>query len=319
MTVFPPITPNDHGVIPLDHGHSLHWQEAGCADGRPILILHGGPGGSIRPYYRQLVDPEAFRMILYDQRGCGRSTCEDPLLANDTERLVDDIERLREHLAIDRWCVLGGSWGSTLALAYAQSQPSAVSGLIVSGVFLGRHVDRDWWWRGARQVLPDAWAALNEVLPADERSDLRASYLRRVLDDDSSVYRPAGLALMLYEAHLLGPEPDIPLMRGMKESVDETVSMARVFCHYDRHHSFLSEGQLIERASYLQNIPGSIIAGRHDFCTPPAPAADLARVWPKADFQIVERAGHRWNDAGIATAIAESASRLDALLSARLS
>lgn len=307
--VFPPVAPYATGTLPLTGGHTMAWQQCGCADGYPLLILHGGPGGSVQPYYRQLLDPRRFRGVLYDQRGCGASLPAGELGDNDTQALVADIERLRKYLGIERWMVLGGSWGSTLALAYSQAFPEVVTALAVTGVFLARGQDRDWFWSGVRKVYPDAWIKLQQQLPVDERGSLRQNYLKRVLSGINEAAIAAGVALMQYECALLNPEPDEALLSAVAADTEGTALMARLYCHYDQHESFLVENQLLDNAHRLAGIPGRIINGRLDMCTPCGGAMDLAQAWSGARLQIVEMAGHRWNDPYLAptlvTALAE--------------
>jgi len=302
-TLFPPVVPCEQGRLSVSDLHTLHWEISGAADGLPVLVLHGGPGGSIKGYYRQLLDPETYQTICYDQRGCGQSTPYGELAENTTADLVEDIEKLREHLGLRRWWVLGGSWGATLALAYAQAYPESVRGLVVSGVFLGNQSDRDWWWGLSRYVYPDAWDYLLAFLPPDERDSVRQSYLERVLCDDPDIYRPAAMRLMLYEAQLLDPTPSPDLLQGMQRDADTTITMARLFCHYDRAASFLAEDALIQQADRLVDVPGHILAGRGDMCTPPLSAWRLSNAWPAARLSMLPLAGHRWQDPVLLAAI----------------
>ncbi|MEM6583745.1 MAG: prolyl aminopeptidase [Pseudomonadota bacterium] len=303
---YPSLTPFAQGTLDLGNGHRMAWERCGAENGIPLLILHGGPGGSVQPYYRQLFDPRQFHGILFDQRGCGRSTPTGVLEDNTTSHLISDIEQLRKALGIDRWCVLGGSWGSTLALSYAQAHPEAVSGLVVSGIFLARECDRDWFWYGAHVVYPDAWHRFKHFLPAREQTELRDSYLRRVLSDDKRISEPAAVSIMQYEAHLLHPEPDQAFISSVVADQDATLTMARLFCHFDYHHSFLRENQLIDNAHRLKGIPSVIINGRHDMCTPCGGASALAEHWQDARLEIVEKAGHRWCDPKLAPAISRA-------------
>ena len=314
-SVYPTCEPTDGGMLDLGQGHTMYWQRCGASGGFPFLILHGGPGGSIQPYYRQLIDPTVFHGVLYDQRGCGRSTPRHSLEHNDLPRLVSDIEQLRRHLGITSWCILGGSWGSTLALAYAQAHPEVVAGLVVTGVHLAGEVDRDWWWYGARSVYPEVWIELAHFLPEGERVRLRDSFLRRVLEGTAEESEAAGLALMTYEAHLLDPFPNPDFVASLAANREATVSMARIFCHYDRNNCFLAEGQLLREASALADIPGSIVNGRLDMCTPSRSAYDLAQAWPRARLDIVAMAGHRWNDPNLSRAVVQATDRLGKLVS----
>lgn len=297
-------------MLDLGQGHAMYWQRCGASGGFPFLILHGGPGGSIQPYYRQLIDPGVFHGVLYDQRGCGRSIPRHSLDQNNLQTLVADIERLRVHLGIESWCVLGGSWGSTLALAYAQAYPDVVVGLVVTGVHLAGEADRHWWWYGARSVYPEVWSELAHFLPEAERPQLRESFLRRVLDGSAQEREAAGIALMSYEAQLLDPVPAPDFVASLAANREATVSMARIFCHYDRNNGFIAEGQLLRDASALADIPGSIVNGRLDMCTPSRSAYDLAQAWPRARLDIVAMAGHRWNDPNLSRAVVQATDSL---------
>ncbi len=301
---FPAIAPARSGHLQVGDGHALYWET--CGAGAPLLILHGGPGGAIRPYYRQLADPARYQAILFEQRGCGRSTPEGALHANTTRHLIADIEALRAHLGIERWCVLGGSWGSTLALAYAQAHPGRVAGLVVSGVFLARAQDMDWLWEGARAVFPDVFAARDAILSDAERADPRAALLARILGEDAARAAQAGAAVLAAEAALLD------LFTAPNEPMDAhaLLGSARVYAHYDSNGYFLAPGQLLRDASRLDAVPGAIIAGRADMCTPPKGAFDLSRAWPRASFQIVSAAGHRWSDPLLAREISGALARL---------
>jgi proline iminopeptidase len=292
----PPVPrPREAGRLEVGEGHSIWWEEAGPADGVPLLVLHGGPGGRIVPYYRRLADPRVHRAIYFDQRGCGNSVPFGSIESNDTWRLVADIERLREARGVERWIVLGGSWGSTLALAYAETHPRSLAGLVLSGVFLARTEDSAWWWEGARRVFPDAYSLRDEFLTEQERADPRASFTRRILDPDPAIHGPAAQTLMLAEFSTLGLWPS--LMLEDPYTIDpQVVAAGRIHAHYDKHRFFLEEDQLLRDAGALAEVPGEIIAGRADMCTPPKGAFDLARVWSRARLTIVPAAGHRWND-----------------------
>ncbi len=304
--LFPAITAHRSGQLPVSDLHTMHWEASGLEQGIPVLVLHGGPGGSIKDYYRQLLDPARFLTICYDQRGCGKSTPFAELRDNTTSELVEDIETLRCHLGIESWWVLGGSWGSTLALAYSQAHPAAVKGMVVTGVYLATQEDRDWWWGLSRYVFPDAWAYLVEFLPEAERNNVREAYLRRVLSQDPNVFKPAAMRLMLYEARLLDPKPSAELLDAMQQDEEGTVTMARHFCHYDRAGCFLEPNQLLRDAGTLRDIPGRIISGRSDMCTPPLSAWALRQAWPEASLSLVPLAGHRWCDPALLKEIQRS-------------
>jgi proline iminopeptidase len=300
-----PLQPATRQLLAVGDGHQVHVETCGSAAGIPLLIVHGGPGGSINPYYRQLPDPARYRMILFDQRGCGRSTPFGGLHANTTQDLVADIERIRQALGIVRWVVLGGSWGSALALAYAQAHPARVQALVVTGVFLADQADIDWWWHGARALYPEVWQRMCDFLPAPERATLRASMLARVLDDDPAVHIPAVQAMLRYEVQTLDVLPTPSRLAGLLDSPN-LIAMGRLHAHYERHRYFLAAGELLANAHRLAEIPGCIINGRFDGITPPRAAFELSRAWPKARLQIVPIAGHGWNDPILSMAISHA-------------
>lgn len=307
---FPPVPrPRVAGHLECGDGHAIWWEETGHPEGVPVLVVHGGPGGSIRPYYRRLIDPACQRGIFFDQRGCGQSTPAGSLECNSTADLVADMERLRVARGLDRWIVLGGSWGSTLALSYAQAHPKRVAGLVVSGVYLARAHDLWWWWDGAANVFPDVFAARDAWLAPEERADPRAAYLRRILDDDPQVHGPAAQMLALAEGQTLDLWPVAPAEDPAAPDA-ATIRGMRIFSHYDANGYFLERDQLIRDAGRLAAIPGAIIAGRSDMCTPPRSAWDLAQAWPQARLHIVPAAGHRWNDEQLARPIIAELARL---------
>ena len=307
---FPPVPkPRIEGMLPVTGGHSIHWQETGREDGTPVLVLHGGPGGQIKPYYRRLLDPVRHRGVFFDQRGCGRSTPFGSLDSNTTADLVADIEALRVARGIARWIVVGGSWGSTLALAYAQAHAGRLLGLLVSGVFLADAADRHWWWEGGRAVFPEVFAARDSLLTTAERADPRAAFLARILDPDPAINGPAAMALGHAEAQTLDlyapPPPDDPTAIDPKD-----IAATRIFAHFEKADYFLAPGQLLANAHRLDAIPGEIGAGRSDMCTPPRAAWELAGAWPGARLTIVPAAGHRWNDEALGRAIVSALGRL---------
>jgi proline iminopeptidase len=308
--LYPPLEPSRSGLLKVDQGHEIYWEEAGNPDGVPLVILHGGPGGGINPYYRQLFDPKVWRAILFEQRGCGRSRPHGQLSGNDTQALVRDMEALRQAAGVDRWVVLGGSWGSTLALAYAEAHPDRCLGLLVTGVFLARKEDSDWWWRGVRAIFPEVWQALYDFLPPKERGDLRGAYLKRILDDDPAVHEPALRAMLTFETQILDVWTNWPRLDGLMRS-DNLTPMGRLYAHYDANAYFLRENQIIEDAARLREVRGWIVQGRYDCCTPPSGAFDLSKVWP-AKLRIMPSAGHAWNDPILSMGIAEALSDLAA-------
>lgn len=303
--LYPKLEPFRSGSLDVGDGHFIYWEQAGAAAGKPLVILHGGPGGGVNPYYRQLFDPERWCATLFEQRGCGRSKPHGELAHNTTAHLVADIEALRKSLGVERWVVLGGSWGSTLALAYAEEHPESCAGLIVTGVFLARQQDRAWWWEGARHIFPEVWQELSDFLPPEERSDLRSAYLRRILDSNPETHRPALRAMLTYETQILDLGSNPARLEALLAS-DNLEPMGRLYAHYDKNLHFLEENQLLGRAHRLAGVPGWIVQGRYDVCTPPSGAYDLWRAWPAAKFRLVGNAAHAWNDPNLCQGVREA-------------
>jgi proline iminopeptidase len=307
--VYPPSKAFASEHVAVDDLHSLYVEQAGNPDGPPIVLLHGGPGGGMRAYYRQIADPTYWRIITFDQRGCAKSTPFGSLERNTTWDLVADIERLREHFGLKRWVVAGGSWGSTLALAYAETHPRSCAGLIVSGIFLGRKNDHDWWWNGPRAIFPEIWEELLDFLPPEERGEARAALHRRIMSGDPAVSGPAARALIRYEGQILDLLPNWERWQGI-EDADNSVTMGRLYIHYESHDYFLEDRQLERDAGRLRDIPGFIINGRYDICTPPTVAYDLHKAWPEATFQIVAAGSHVWNDPALSAALTRAVDSL---------
>jgi proline iminopeptidase len=289
--LYPALEPFSSGMLPLDELHQMYWEQCGRADGFPVLYLHGGPGEGCSPMCRQLFDPGFYRAVLFDQRGAGRSVPRGELRHNTTAELVADIERLRVFLKIERWLVLGGSWGSALALAYAEAYPDRVCGLILRGVFLARSTDIDWFTHGMRRFFPEAWHAFSGFIPLEERDDLLNAYYRRLTDADPSVFLPACRVWGQYEASCasLAPLPEM-VARAGNEYV--ALPLARIEAHYFVHRFFLEPDQLLQDIGRISGLPVSIIQGRYDVICPPDGAAELARALPGAERCLVEAAGH---------------------------
>src|SRR5271163_3594055 len=306
---YPPLAPNRTGMLPVDDVHSIYWEDSGNPDGIPLVVLHGGPGGGtaggIRWYHSRIADPARFRIVAFDQRGCGKSTPFGSLVRNTTQHLVSDMEALRRHLGIEKWIVLGGSWGSALGLAYAETHPTQCQGLVIFGVIVERRDDLWWWWNGTRFIYPEVWETFRDALPADERDDLRVNYVRRVLDPDPAIHGPAAAAWLLYEAQTLDVWPDRAFFENIVVT-DATIGAARIFAHFDRHDFFLKEEELLHNAKRLAGIPGCIVNGRFDMCTPPRTAYDVHKAWPGSELTIVPAAGHRWTDELIARSLVQA-------------
>jgi len=299
-SLYPEIEPYSFGWISTDGPHEVYYEECGKRDGRPAIVLHGGPGGAINPTMRRFFDPSRWRTVLFDQRGCGKSRPNASLEDNTTWALIEDIERLRVHLGIERWTVFGGSWGSTLALAYAITHPERVDALILRGIFLVSERELRWFYQdGASMMFPDAWARFVEPIPAAERDDLMAAYHRRLTHSDRRVQARAAAAWSQWEGDTIsirGPEA-----RPSKfNEVDFAVAFARIECHYFANKGFFPEEDwILKNISRIQKIPGWIVQGRFDVVTPLESAWKLKNAWPKADFEVVWDAGHASTEPGV--------------------
>ncbi len=308
--LYPPLEPYRHEWLPVSDRHTLYLEESGNPQGRPVVFLHGGPGGGTQPVYRQFFDPDRWRIILFDQRGCGRSTPHAELEENTTWDLVADIERLRSHLGIQRWTVFGGSWGSTLALAYATSYPERCGGLILRGIFLLRRSELLWFYQqGASALFPDAWEAYLAPIPPEERDDLIAAYYRRLTDPNPEVRQRAARAWSVWEASTSKLIPDADLQASFDNPVFAE-AFARIECHYFVNGGFFGGDRwLFDRIDNIRHIPTVIVQGRYDVVCPMTTAWELHRAWPEADFQIIVNAGHSALEPGIAQALVAASDR----------
>jgi len=307
--LYPPIEARESGYLAVDPPHAIYWEESGAVDGLPVVFLHGGPGSGTSPRHRRFFDPDRYRILLHDQRGAGRSTPFAELEGNSTQALVADIERLREARGIDKWVVFGGSWGSTLALAYAQAHPDRCLGLIVRGIFLGEAAEIDWFMRGMGLLAPQAWRDFAGMLPETERGDLLGSYLRRLNDPDPAVSGPAAIAWGLYESRCstLYPNPDLESeMTGDAKAL----ALARIEAHYFAERLFLEEGQLIAGMPAMAHLPGIIVQGRYDILCPLDAADRLHRAWPGSDLIVVPDAGHSAFEPSLARELVAAADRM---------
>lgn len=300
--LFPPIEPHRSGMLPVDDLHTLYWEESGNPRGQPVLFLHGGPGGGTSPRQRSFFDPAHYRIILFDQRGAGKSTPLGEYRNNTTPLLVQDIERLRELLGVDRWLVFGGSWGSTLALAYGQSHPERCLGFILRGIFLCTQAEIDWFMHGMRWFFPEAHEQFIASIPPSERTDLLQAYARRLFTHDPAIYLPAARAWSRYEAAclFLKPDPDT-----VADCTDDATSLGvgRLEAHYFQHRGFFEEDQLIRELGRIRHLPSVIVQGRYDVVCPPATALRLHAAWPGAQLRIIEAAGHSAWEPGITSAL----------------
>jgi proline iminopeptidase len=313
-TLYPPIEPHDSGLLDVGNGDRIHWEVCGNPGGKPVVMLHGGPGGGCTPGHRRQFDPEAYRIVLFDQRNCGRSlpSASDPSVSlehNTTGNLVADIERLREHLDIERWQVFGGSWGSALALAYAQTHPERVTELVLRGIFTLRPFELYWFYQeGASLMFPDLWEQYVAPIPEDERDDLIAAFHSRLNDPDPAIRIPAALAWSVWEGSTITLRPD-PEAIGEHSREDYAVTFARIENHYFVNAGFFEDDQLIHDVDKIRHIPCVIVQGRYDVCTPAATAWDLHRAWPEAEFHLVDDAGHAYTEPGILHHLIEATDR----------
>ncbi|MFO1088559.1 MAG: prolyl aminopeptidase [Hyphomicrobiales bacterium] len=299
-TAYPELQPYRTGYLPVGDGHSIYFEECGNPRGKPVVMVHGGPGGGSNAFMRRLHDPSVYRIVLFDQRGAGKSTPQASLVANTTWHLVADMEKLRDHLGIDRWQVFGGSWGSTLSIAYAETHPDRVSELILRGIFLLTRREIEWFYQeGASWLFPDAWDRYLEPIPEAERADMIAAYYRRLTGDDPVERLRCARAWSQWEGSTISLLPDEA--RVARFGVDDfAITFASIECHYFVHGGFMEhDGQLLTNAHRLKDIPGVIVHGRYDVCTPPANAWRLKKVWPEVDLKFIADAGHTMTEPGI--------------------
>jgi len=306
--LFPDIAPFETGLLPLSSGHVMYWEQVGNPRGQPALFLHGGPGAGAGAIHRRFFDPTHWRVVIFDQRGAGRSRPLGELRDNTTPHLVSDIEALRKFLGIDRWLLFGGSWGSTLALAYAQAHAERVVGCVLRGVFLGRPAEVEWFLYGLRRIFPDAWAAFAEHVPPAERGDLLGAYLKRLCDPDPAIHQPAARAWSLYEGSCstLLPSPEMVASFAQDRSA---LGLARIEAHYFAHDLFLRPGGLLGGMDAIAHIPAEIIQGRYDMVCPCDTAFDLTAAWPQARLTMVPDAGHSALEPGVRTALVSAVER----------
>jgi proline iminopeptidase len=312
--MYPEIDPYDSGHLDVGDGQRIYWETSGNPEGKPVVFLHGGPGGGTNPYQRRVFDPAKYRIVLFDQRGCGKSTPhasapEADLATNTTWHLVADIEKLREHLGIDSWQVFGGSWGSSLALAYAETHTDRVSELVLRGIFTLRQVELDWFYEGgASAVFPDLWEGFLEPVPVDERGKLIRAYSKLLNDPDPAVHEPAAVAWSRWESSTITLLPNADNVARFTEP-SYAVAFARIENHYFMNGGWWEEGQLLRDAGKLATIPTVIVQGRYDMCTPPMTAWALAEAMPHAELKMIPDAGHAFDEPGILDALIEATDR----------
>ena len=296
--LYPDVDPFDSGMLPLDAVHTMYWEQSGNPAGVPVVFLHGGPGAGSSPAHRRFFDPAFYRIVIFDQRGAGRSKPHGELKDNTTPHLIADMETLRTKLGVERWLVFGGSWGSTLALAYGEAHPDRCLGFVLRGIFLCREQEAEWFLHGMRHVFPEAWHKFVGAIPESERADLLDAYVRRLNHPDPAVHMPAARVWSTYEGacSTLLPNPDtVAYFSGDHVAL----GLARIEAHYFRHRVFLPENALLENVHRLRHIPAVIVQGRYDMVCPTVTADDLHRAWPEAEYMVVSDAGHSAWEPGI--------------------
>lgn len=314
--LYPPIEPRTSGMLALDDLHTMYWEESGSPNGTPVLFLHGGPGGGASPRARQFFDPWHYRIVIFDQRGAGRSKPLGETRQNTTQLLIADIERLRVSLGIERWLVFGGSWGSTLALAYGIAHPERCLGFVLRGIFIGAPEEIDWFISGIRHVFPEAWRALLAHVPdaalcnsGDSGNAVIRWYHERLADPDPAIHMPLARAWSSFEASCSTLLPDAALMAHSEEDV-VAIGIARMETHYFVHRLFLDDGALMAGVPRLRHLPCSIVQGRYDMVCPIMTADALARAWPDAHYVVVPDAGHSAWESGITAALVRACERM---------
>lgn len=315
--LFPEQRPYDHGMLDVGEGHELYWEQCGNPDGVPVVFLHGGPGAGSSAAHRRYFDPDFYRIVLFDQRGAGRSRPTASVLDNTTAHQVGDLERLRQHLGIGRWLVFGGSWGAALAVAYGGAHADRCLGFVLRGVFLARRHELDWFLNGMQAVFPEARRAFLDFLPEAERDDPVEAYYRRLTSEDSGINRPAARAWSAFEnacsRFALGT-PQSPAEGARHTGGWAPLSLARIECHYFRHHFFIPEGSLLAGVPAMAHLPCMIVQGRYDLVCPPVSAFELAEAWPGATLEIVPDAGHSALEPGIRKGLVAATQAFRAIL-----
>ncbi len=309
-TLYPEIEPYHRENLPVSDIHTLYIEQSGNPEGRPIVLLHGGPGGGCSPSYRRYFDPKKWRIILFDQRGCGKSTPFADLRENTTWDLVSDIEVIRKHLKVDKWAIFGGSWGSTLALSYSITHPEACTALFLRGIFMLRKKELDWFYQeGASKIYPDAWEQYIRPIPENERGNFIEAFYKRLTSENSEVRREAAVAWSVWEASTSKLIQDENMMDSF--ATDQFAeAFARIECHYFINKGFFeSEDFILKNISKIRHIPAIIVQGRYDIVCPAESAWELHRAWPEAEFKLIQDAGHSLSEKGIQAALVEATIR----------
>jgi len=310
--LFPDVEPYERGRLDVDPPHDLYWEQSGNPKGAPILFVHGGPGAGATPAHRRFFDPAHYRIIVADQRGAGRSKPLGDLTNNTTDHLVADMEALRERLGLDSWFLFGGSWGSSLVLAYAIAHPERCRGLILRGIFLCRRPEVDWFMTGMRRVFPEAWRRFSEYLPEAERHDLLTNYHRRLIDPDPDIHLPAAKIWAQYEGACSTLLPSADAASSFADPA-KSLGLARIEAHYFVNDLFMPADHLLNGVERFRHVPGVIVQGRYDMVCPLESADALSRAWPEADYVIVPDAGHSAMEPGIRKALVQATERFKSI------
>ncbi len=309
---YPEIEPYEVGKLPVGEPHTLYWEQCGNPRGVPVVFLHGGPGAGAWPCHRRFFDPNHYRIIIFDQRGAGRSTPLGELEKNTTPDLINDMEKLRTSLGVDKWIVFGGSWGSTLAIAYAEHHPEACLGLVLRGIFLCRPQEIEWFLYKMSVIFPEAWWRFTAPIPEAERGDLLEAYHRRLVDPDPAIHMPAARNWSMYEGACSTLLPSPATMAEFSQDVT-ALGLARIEAHYFRNDIFLPPDSLLRNVHRLRSIPGVIVQGRYDIVCPIVTADEFAEAWPEAEYHIVDSAGHSAMEPGIRVALVQAMERFKRL------
>ncbi|HEU4839388.1 MAG TPA: prolyl aminopeptidase [Micavibrio sp.] len=305
LDFFPERTPYSSAFLPVGNGHEIYWEQSGNPDGVPILLLHGGPGGGTSPVQRRFFDPDHYRIILFDQRGAGRSSPFGSVEHNSRELLIGDIERLRKHLSVDQWHVFGGSWGSTLALSYAARYPERCLGLILSGIFLMEREEIEWFFYGIKSFFPEAWEQFAGHIPASERGDLLNAYYKRLFSSNLEAATEAAIHWCLYESACASLIPNYETITTPQQK-SAVLSIARIECHYFKHEVIAPQDSLLKQVGRFRAIPSVIVNGRYDMLCPIRTAHKLHLAWPEADYVVVPDGGHSEQDPAIRSRLIEA-------------
>ena len=309
-TLYPEIEPYETGMLDVGEGHSLYYERVGTPGAKPAVFMHGGPGGGMSPAHRRQWDPELYDVLLFDQRGCGKSLPFAEIENNDTWRIVEDVEKLRDMCGHEKWQAFGGSWGATLALAYSQAHPDRVTEIVLRGVFLGRQTEKDWLYKyGASEIMAEQWDDFTGLIPEEERGDLVKAYYERLTSDNEQIRLAAAREWSLWEGNVATLLPDEELLDTFADP-SKAVPFARICAKFFLQDFFLEEAQLLKNADRIKHIPGIIVQGRHDICTPPVSAWELNKVWPEAELWIVQDAGHAASEPGIIDGLVRATDKL---------